>query len=1577
MKRNLKAILVSAMLASFAAGGLAGCTQEHVHNYGEAVEWTWNADHTKATATLTCDGCAAGTENKTLTAEATGEAIVSTPVDNAGCADDAIQYVATVQLNGKTYTDTDSVAVAHTHEYDYTNIVWTWNADHTEATATVGCVSDSNSKHSIPTTAIEKEETAATLGQKGSATYTATISVDGTTYTSPAETVEVKYEVALPTLAAATYDGTAKTATVAADAPYTIKTNAIDAVNAGEYDVVLELKDTENNKWAGTDSTTVTVKFTVNGAANAVSAPTVVPDDLDIPCYCGALPTLSGATATYGEVSYVYSKTADGEFVPMTALTAEAGEETTTYYVKAVVAAAGNYAGAVSDAVAFEVVHAPTQWNHDDAAYSYAHCSCGYDFAKEIRFNKTVSGARQEMDASVASSAVVLTGVDYVSVVSIKLGDIDLGTDLAAIDFKTNVPDKKMHGEQTLSVVVTFEGVFDEEQTATVSVPVLIVTAYISTGAELYHAVYPCVYTDAAEPESADDKYDTTVVEKYGYYKLTATVDYREGEMKKVDPTCFLTAGKPYSNNLDGSYKASEHGGFFGGVLDGDGHQINMSYSSYGMFNALKGATIKNVVLNDMYYYGSLNWAVVLGHTVENTTLEDVQYKVSYARETAYEDIGNNCGMFAANKFTGNTWKNVTIDLSHASATNGLKLGSLFGSGMDDSNTFENCQLLNCGGLKEFGHNGGAEFTTVYNSIEGLEAYVAVSIDAEWNPGIGLESTEYQLFLTNPTESEDPIPAGAVITSVKLGDTEIAHTNLVINPSEAFTLADVGTRVLTVEVTVNGVVHYTYSVPVSIETEIQILEKTYAGAPKQLVLSSANGARLDVAGIEELVGYTIQGINYGAYALGANPAALTVPSELLADTQSHGENVQITIVAQSETSALTLTVPVTMITKEITTADEFNTVFVYPAAAAFYGYYTLGNNVGADDWKFTTNDRGSANCEYKTNGFRGTFNGNGYTITGNSWGGGLFGWIGVGAVIKNVKIVDKGQAGLNNRAIFAQTIADATLEDITITVAPTYAVTVPTENQQTNGLLANQWSYGTTLKNVTIDAGSNDLYALFGSGWYSGYEHSGTDKPTPTVSNNVYENVTIIANSLQYVGYWYDSYNDAEAKEDRYGVFNGVTVADEVASGAGIVFNSKATLAETVEIKMTEQTTTLQLGGAYADMTIVSVHHGADLLSNSATFSNDAFTTLGATTLTVVVKATNDNGGAVQLTLTVPATVVSGYQQVTLAGDRQDVILSGTTYALDLREYATGYTVQSISTDKYNLGTNPAALDVTALKADPQSHGVQNITVNLSGGAGTIELTVPVTIVTRAFSSVTDFQYRNTTTQTSWTGENPFKFHKVMYGYYILSNDIGYYSSGGNFEAVAFGNTVATKTETYWNNETGFAGTFDGRGHTIAGLTYGSFGLFACIGKGAVIKDTTFLLGQYNAASAQGVSVLAYSITDATIENVTVRVHTMMGDATTATQSSVGLLCYTGAYRNTFKNLQIISETVYNCTGIIGGIFGYGGYGFHANGGNTFENCSIKAIGLLSLGGNPTLGVVAPDAFADKGLTVTLTGANA
>jgi hypothetical protein len=72
-----------------------------------------------------------------------------------------------------------------------------------------------------------------------------------------------KQVVQLPMIEAKTYDGTTLTADVATTEVYRVTTNN-GGVEIGSYDVVLELVDSDNYRWAGKDTeTTVTLKFDI------------------------------------------------------------------------------------------------------------------------------------------------------------------------------------------------------------------------------------------------------------------------------------------------------------------------------------------------------------------------------------------------------------------------------------------------------------------------------------------------------------------------------------------------------------------------------------------------------------------------------------------------------------------------------------------------------------------------------------------------------------------------------------------------------------------------------------------------------------------------------------------------------------------------------------------------------------------------------------------------------------------------------------------------------------------------------------------------------------------------------------------------------------------------------------------------------------------------------------------------------------------------------------------------------------------------------------------------------------------
>lgn len=642
--------------------------------------------------------------------------------------------------------------------------------------------------------------------------------------------------------------------------------------------------------------------------------------------------------------------------------------------------------------------------------------------------------------------------------------------------------EKKDHGEGTVTATM-LNGVTGKNYTLTL--PALVVTQDITTLAEIGASVRDTNINGGATVTSNEFIFQTT---KYAASDCGSTAD--EAAQEAASLFGYYRITKDLGRWVSGGNFA-----FASWVNNG----INFGKKNAGAFNhPLQGfrGTIDGCGYTIVGYIGQRGWLAQIGTgaVIKNLNIKHGGY-------------GNYTGNQAvlATSIINATIENVTV--------------KAVGSSAAITTTTQNIGFLT---------NAGASGTTFKN----------VTVDAR---GLGLNSIFGGHFWSGGYES--------------LGNGQNIYEDFVIYANEVgamgYKINGSNTAVTDDNILVTVEEEIAEGNDIRLENTLGNQTAVLGAAVQKIVLDDPTTWSIDIGSYVNKG--KILSIKLGSHDLGTDLDYLTIPETLKTDLQSHGENKTLTVTIQlpdttansnlPESFKLTLSVPVTIVTAQIKTTQQFEQIFTYPEAKAYYGYYVLANDIGSSTWKFAAGSRGSANCEYRANGFRGIFDGQGYTITGYEYGGGLFGWIGVDAIIRNVNIVDYGQAGLNNRAIFASTIARATLENIQITVMPN-SVTVPTDHQYVNGLLANQWAYGNTLNDVTIEAGVNDLYALFGSGWYSGYEHTGTNTATPVTEENTYNNVVVNANSLQYVGYYYLGSTSGSALGEFFGVTteDGVTV---------------------------------------------------------------------------------------------------------------------------------------------------------------------------------------------------------------------------------------------------------------------------------------------------------------------------------------------------------------------------------------------------------------------------------------------------
>lgn len=414
-------------------------------------------------------------------------------------------------------------------------------------------------------------------------------------------------------------------------------------------------------------------------------------------------------------------------------------------------------------------------------------------------------------------------------------------------------------------------------------------------------------------------------------------------------------------------------------------------------------------------------------------------------------------------------------------------------------------------------------------------------------------------------------------------------------------------------------------------------------------------------------GFTVESIKFGSFDLGTNPNALDV-SALREDLSAHGEG-DIVVSLANGANKKTITVPTTFVTQEITNTTEFMAVLALKADNAYWvypkidGYFRLANDIGDETWVFANNNRYETTYD---NGFRGTFDGNGYTITGQSGNGGLFECVGAGAIIKNLNIINTGHTNKSHIAVLGLTVGgtaeeNAVLENVNIkfqAVAdlPYYSASTGNSAQ---GWITSWGVFGTTFRNVTFDA-SSIMDKTGGCRFSSVFGRYNTDcyGYCDGVSiSNTYENL-ILKGKFAYS----DDVYESEMGCLGYDAINKavVTVADEIASGANIILNGAGWTEETVTLAHTEEFMMLHTTffidiGEYANhkiesITLDGVDLGTDLENlDLSTFRTD-YKNHGEKTIKVQCVS-----GSTRTTVNVPVVLIS--KTIWTESDLKEVLL--------------------------------------------------------------------------------------------------------------------------------------------------------------------------------------------------------------------------------------------------------------------------------------------------------------------------------
>ena len=158
--------------------------KEHVHTWGNPI-WNWSEDGKTCTVTFTCEKDENHKENPVVT-------VTSAIKSPATCTEKGVTtYTATVEFDGKTYTDTKEVADIPATGHSYGKPVWNWSEDGKTCTVTFTCEKDETHKESPKVDVTSAVKTPATCTETGVTTYTATVEFNGQTYTDTKDVADI------------------------------------------------------------------------------------------------------------------------------------------------------------------------------------------------------------------------------------------------------------------------------------------------------------------------------------------------------------------------------------------------------------------------------------------------------------------------------------------------------------------------------------------------------------------------------------------------------------------------------------------------------------------------------------------------------------------------------------------------------------------------------------------------------------------------------------------------------------------------------------------------------------------------------------------------------------------------------------------------------------------------------------------------------------------------------------------------------------------------------------------------------------------------------------------------------------------------------------------------------------------------------------------------------------------------------------------------------------------------------------------------------------------------------------------
>ena len=780
------------------------------------------------------------------------------------------------------------------------------------------------------------------------------------------------------------------------------------------------------------------------------------------------------ATATAGTVvTYKYATAADGEYIDIPADGLVAG----TYYVKAYTAGNNNYAAAESNPATLTVNHAYT-WTTDANGNDYRACACGsterfvFDTSAEVlektesgyslklytaedegKPNKVTFSFKVTLGTTVTENAVMAWAQSPEGIVEIT-GSAEYTVKALAI------------GETVLTA--TYTAADGKKARVTINVTVERLTKKVEVAhetilADLATTELDLSFASAYFTENASLAYGDKVLGNGALNGGKLTVDF--SEMTDAGNLTFVA-----TTDKDGVYYS-----FNVSVLLAT--KIIRAVNDLDVVKVTQTNIDNNTSIYGYYVLGNdinVKWSKPMVASLSYNDTVKI-HEANFGFRGTFDGLGHTISGFAVNTFgmfghvgNGAVIKNVKFDKFKY---NGQYNGALFGGTVRGAEitdvTLSNVEYVNAGAGIE--HTQGF-FASRYMQDNKL---TNIKIDAS-------KHEVYSIF-------------GYFVKNNSFNNVEVkvkSFTMLGYNSDER--------KDTTIIHELDGVIVYT--------------NETVALAHETILLETT-ATQIDLSFATEYIGDTVSLTHNGkVWGDGA-----VLDGKLNVDLSGITETGALTLLASTVKNNViyTFNVNVLLATKIIRTVNDLDVVKVTQTNidnnTSIYGYYVLANDIDVK-WSKTMMASLTYNGTVKNwdanFGFRGTFDGLGHTISGFAVStNGMFGHVGKGAVIKNVKFDKFKYNGHYNGGLFGGTVRGAEITDVTLS---NVEYTMPTKDPESTGFFAGRFMQDNKLTNVKIDASKYDVYSVFGR----------------NISNNAYADVEVKVKSFTMLGYNGDDMSD-------------------------------------------------------------------------------------------------------------------------------------------------------------------------------------------------------------------------------------------------------------------------------------------------------------------------------------------------------------------------------------------------------------------------------------------------------------------